>query len=99
MKTAKPPSGVGEGFKRIAEQNCQDAARYLWSERVTMIAGIGFIVAFMVVALFPLLNLIHGTWLGFPHYILGVVLIPSPFLLTLIVSAWLHRRIARKYGL
>ena len=99
MDISNHHSGRGQDHSQVAGKSPRDAVLYVWSERIAMISGVGFVVALGITVLLPLLQLLHGSGFGFAHYMLGIVIIPSPFLLVLLVSGWWHRRISRRYRL
>jgi cytochrome c biogenesis protein CcdA len=99
MSSSKQHPTGGEGYQRILGASQADARRYLWSERLVMIAGIGSVIALGCAVILPLSESMHGTWHGFTRYLAGIIVLPLPFLLVLFVAARLHRRVARRYGL
>jgi len=89
----------GEGYQRILSASQRDARLYLWSERLVMIAGIGVVIALGFAILWPLLELMRGSWRGLGHYFGGIIILPLPFFAVLFIGVRLHRRVARRHGL
>ncbi len=89
---------AGDGYRRILAASAQDARRYLWSERLAMIAAIGFLVTLGLAVLLPLLELIRGSWRGLGHYLGGIIVLPLPFVVLVFIGMRVHRRVARRHG-
>jgi hypothetical protein len=89
----------GEGYQRILADNRFDAFLYRWSERTALIAGFGAMIMFFVTLLLPLTSFTHSDWPGFGQYLFKAALALLPFLLVFLAGAFVHRRVARKYGL
>jgi hypothetical protein len=89
----------GDGYQRILSASPRDARIYLWSERLVMIAGIGSLIALGFAILWPLFELMRGSWRGLGHYFGGIIVLPLPFFAVLFAGVWLHRRVARRHGL
>jgi hypothetical protein len=89
----------GEGYYKILSVNPQDARIYLWSEKMAMISGIGFVVGLAVALYAPFSDWSKGDFQTVGFYLWLLVGLSAPFLLLTSISAILHKKIGRKYNL
>lgn len=89
----------GAGYYKILSVNRRDARIYLWSEKMTMISGIGFLVGLAVALYAPFSDWLKGDFQTVGFYLWLLVGLSAPFLFLMIIGAILHKKTGRKYNL
>ena len=89
----------GEGYYKILSVNPRDARIYLWSEKLAMISGIGFLVGLAIALYAPVSDWSKGDFQTIGFYLGLLVALSAPFLLLMFIGAVLHKKTGRKYNL